>query len=48
MDDDYAKRQAAALRNIEDSDDNLCDPSSNESPSFNQVSGNETPIDPAA
>jgi len=26
----------------------LCDPSSNESPSFNQISGNETPIDAAA
>lgn len=37
MNADYAKRQQEILRNVglEGSDDELCDPSSNESPSFN-------------
>jgi hypothetical protein len=37
MNADYARKQQEILRNVglEDSDDGLCDPSSNESPSFN-------------
>ena len=37
MNAEYAQRQQEILRNVglEESDNELCDPSSNESPSFN-------------